>query len=250
MIKVTLEELLEAGSHFGHQVKRWNPKMAPYIYAAHDGIHVFDLSKTRESLLEACEVLETAAKTGKTILLVGTKRQARDLIENAAKNLEQPYVTSRWLGGLLTNFEQMKKSLRKLEDMKKSRDGGDYDVYTKHERLLIDREIAKLERIFGGVTKLTKLPDLLFIVDTKEEVTAVHEAQKMGIPIVGICDTNADPTVINYPIPANDDAQKSLILIIGLVEKAIATGLGKVAAEAEKSKPKSKKEKVEETSTK
>lgn len=254
MLNITLEELLEAGSHFGHNVRRWNPKMARYIYAAHEGVHVFDLTKTREALLEACEVLEKSAKEGKTILLVGTKKQARDLVSETAKNLELPFVSTRWLGGLLTNFEQMRKSVRKLEDLKKGITQGDFDSYTKKERLLMDREIQKLEYVLGGVVKMSKLPDLIFVVDTHAEKTAVFEARKLGIPVIGICDTNSDPTLIDYPIPANDDAQKSLELIIKLAGRAIAQGLGKTVEDQVKSEklkvknsPKKSKEKVEES---
>jgi small subunit ribosomal protein S2 len=225
-MNVTLEQLLEAGSHFGHQVRRWNPKMAPFIYAVHDGVHVFDLAKTREGLIEACEALKKASSEGKIILLVGTKRQAREMIEEAANKTGMPYVSTRWLGGMMTNFEQIKRSLRKLEDMKKNRDTGGYDTYTKRERLLIDREIAKLERVLGGMSTLKRLPDMLFVVDTHEEVTAVREAKASGIPVVGIVDTNADPTDIRWPIPANDDAVKSLSLLISTCADAIAEGKG------------------------
>lgn len=224
MLNITLEELLEAGSHFGHQVKRWNPRMAPYIYAQSDGVHVFDLAKTREALLEACKFLEETVKNGGVVLFVGTKRQARELVEAAAKNTNMPYVTSRWMGGTLTNFEQMRRSVRKLEELKKDIDSGRYDTYTKKERLLIDREITKLEKDFGGISSLKKIPDVIFVVDTKEEKTAVFEAIRLNIPVVGIVDTNADPTIVDYPIPANDDAVKSIQLIVGLVEIAVLEG--------------------------
>jgi small subunit ribosomal protein S2 len=238
MLNVTLEELLEAGSHFGHQIRRWNPKMAPYIYAQNEGVHVFDLAQTREGLLEACRVLTQAAKDNKTILFVGTKRQAREIVENAAKNTGMPFVTTRWIGGLLTNFEQMRRSVKKLEEMKKNMSEGKYEDHTKMERLLMDRDIAKLERIFGGVVSLTKMPDYLFVVDTKEEATAVFEAKKLNIPVIGIVDTNADPTIIDHPIPANDDALKSIELLVGSAEKAILEGQGK---EVEKKEPASDK---------
>lgn len=248
MLNVTLEELLEAGSHFGHQVRRWNPKMAPYIYAQNEGVHVFDLAKTREALLEACKILTIAAKDGKIILFVGTKRQAREIVEAAAKNTNMPYVVSRWLGGLLTNFEQMKKSVKKLADMKKNMEEGNYEDRTKRERLLIERDIAKLEKVFGGVTTLTKMPDYIFVVDTKEEGTAVLEAKRLGIPVIGIVDTNSDPTVIDFPIPANDDAVKSIELLVGFAEKAVLEGQNsdkqKVTSdkkETKESKPKLKK---------
>lgn len=253
MINVTLEELLEAGSHFGHQVRRWNPKMAPYIYAQNDGVHVFDLTKTREGLIAACEQVEKVAKDGGVILFVGTKRQARDIVETAARNTGMPYLTTRWMGGVLTNFEQMRRSVKKLQDLKKSKEEGKFETYTKKERLLIDREIAKLERIFGGIVSLTKMPDLVFMVDTKQESTAVLESVRMGIPVVGIVDTNADPTIIDFPIPANDDAVKSISLIVGLIEKTILEVKSAPVINEKKEekivKPK-KEKKVEETNDK
>lgn len=223
-VDVSLEDLLEAGAHFGHQVRRWNPKMAPYIYAAREGVHIFDLAKTREALLEAAEVLRQAASEGKVILFVGTKRQARDLVKDVAVKVGMPYAITRWLGGMLTNFEQMQRSIRKLEDMKATRDADGYKDYTKHERLLIDREIARIERVFGGVSTLRELPDMLFVVDTKKERTAVLEAKRKGIPVVGIVDTNADPDLADYPIPANDDAVKSISYILDVVVQAIEEG--------------------------
>lgn len=225
-MNITLEQLLEAGSHFGHQVRRWNPKMAPYIYAQHDGVHVFDLTKTKVALEEACEEVKKVVQNGGIVLFVATKRQAKDLVTQAAQSVGMPYVTSRWLGGMLTNFDQIKRSVRKLADLKKSRDAGEFEGYTKHERLLIDREIANLERVFGGVANLSKLPDMLFIVDTHDEATAVREANKVSVPIVGIVDTNADPENIDYPIPANDDAVKSITLLVNAVVEAVKEGQG------------------------
>lgn len=236
MLNITLEELLEAGSHFGHQVRRWNPKMAPYIYAQSDGVHIFDLTKTREAILEACEFLTKVVKDGGVILFVGTKRQAKVIVERAAKNSGMPFVTSRWMGGSLTNFEQMKRSVRKLEELKKDMADGKYNDYTKKERLLLDREIAKLERDFGGVISLKQLPQAIFVVDTKEERTAVLEARKLGIPVVGIVDTNSDPTIVNYPIPANDDAVKSIELLVGLAEKAVWEGKEKTDSQISESR--------------
>lgn len=223
-VDITLEELLEAGCHFGHQARRWNPQMAPYIYGEREGIHVFDLAKTREGLLEAAEALGRVASQGGTILFVGTKRQAKDIVREAAVRAGMPHVTTRWLGGTLTNFEQIRRSTDRLLEMKKKREAGEYKEYTKHERLLIDREIDELERKFGGITSLTKLPDMLFILDTHEEKKAVLEANKTGIPIVGVVDTNSDPSLVAYPIPANDDAVKSIALIVEFITKAIEEG--------------------------
>lgn len=223
-INITLEELLEAGCHFGHQIRRWNPKMAQYIYGEREGIHIFDLAKTREMLLEAYEAVRDVAASGGVILFVGTKRQAQDLVVQTAKKVGMPYIASRWLGGTLTNFEQINRSIKKLKEMKEKRDSGEYKEYTKLERLLIDREIGKLERVLGGISDMGKVPDMIFIVDTHEEATAVREAQRIGIPVVGITDTNSDPTKIDYPIPANDDAVKSVSYILGVVEQAVKDG--------------------------
>lgn len=221
---ITLEELLEAGCHFGHQARRWNPQMAPYIYGEREGIHVFDLAKTREGLLAAAEALGKVAAAGGTILFVGTKRQAKDIVREAADRVGMPHVTTRWLGGTITNFEQIRRSTDRLLEMKKKREAGEYKEYTKHERLLLDREIDELERKFGGITGLAKLPDMLFILDTHEEKKAVLEANKTDIPIAGVVDTNSDPSLVAYPIPANDDAVKSIALIVEFITKAVEQG--------------------------
>jgi len=235
-MEVTLKELLEAGCHFGHQTVRWHPKMKPYIFAARDGIHIFDLVKTREGLIEAGEFLKKAIKGDKTVLFVGTKRQAKEAVLKVAKKLKQPYVCQRWLGGTLTNWEQMKKSIDKLSEMKEKREAGEYKQFTKKERLLLDREIARLEHFFGGIASLEELPDVIFIVDTKKEKAALAEADKKEIPIVGVVDTNADPGKIDYLIPANDDAQKSIELILAKIKEAVL--------EEEKAARKEKKKKA------
>lgn len=222
---VSLEALLDAGAHFGHQVKRWNPKMEPYIYAARDGVHIFDLAKTREALLEALQALKDVSSQGGTIIFVGTKRQARDLVRDAASKVGMPHVTARWLGGTLTNFEQMQRSIKKLQELKDGRENGKFADYTKRERVLIDKEISRMERIFGGITELREKPDMLFVVDTKREHIAVAEAQRVGIPVVGIVDTNADPMQADFPIPANDDAVKSISFILDAAVSAIEEGL-------------------------
>ncbi len=225
---ITLEALLEAGCHFGHQVKRWNPKMAPYIYGDKDGVHIFDLAKTREGLLEAYEAVQKTIAEGGIILFVGTKRQAKEVVEESAKKVGVPYLTTRWPGGALTNFEQIKKSIKRLFDLKADRETGKYNSYTKRERLLIDREISSLERVFGGIVDMGKLPDMIFLASVHEEATAVREAVRVGIPIVGIVDTNADPKPIDYPIPANDDAVKSVSLIVDIITKAVEEGQKKL----------------------
>lgn len=232
MIDITLEELLEAGCHFGHQTRRWNPRMSPYIYGAKEGIHIFDLAKTRQAITEAFDKISQTVSEGGVVLFVGTKRQAKDIVRDAAIKVGMPYVVTRWLGGTLTNFEQVKKSIRKLADLKEGLATGKFKEYTKKERLLMEREMIRLEHLFGGLVNLNKLPDLVFIIDTHKETSAVAEANRLGIPILGITDTNADPTKIEYPIPANDDAVKSISIILDFVAKAVEDGKTKQAAVA------------------
>lgn len=225
MLDITLEELLEAGCHFGHQVRRWNPKMAHYIYGTREGVHIFDLAKTKEGLLAAGEEVRKVAGEGGVILFVGTKRQAKDIVLEAAIKVGMPRVTGRWLGGTLTNFDQIKRSTERLLEMRKAREAGEYKNYTKHERLLLDRKIDELERKFGGLVGLNKLPDALFIIDTHEEEKTVLEAIRMGVPVIGVVDTNSDPSLVDYPIPANDDAVKSIELIVNCIRKAVEEGI-------------------------
>lgn len=195
--------------------------MKKYIYREKDGVHVFDLVKSKECLDIACDFVAKIAAEGKKILFLGTKRQAADMVKQAAVKLGMPYVTIRWLGGTLTNFDQMRKSVDRLVGLKDKREKGELKKYTKKEQLLIDREIGKLEKFFGGVISLTTLPDCLFVIDTHREDVAVREAVRMGVPVVGITDTNANPDIVDYPIPVNDDAAKSIELVIGAIEEAI-----------------------------
>jgi small subunit ribosomal protein S2 len=224
MIKISLEELLETGAHYGHQAKRWNPKMSPYLYGVQEGVHVFDLVKTKEALEEALSILKKTSAEGKVILLLGSKKQIKDKIIEIGKETGCPYVSERWLGGTLTNFDQIKRSLDKLAEMKEKLAAGEYKKYTKKERLLIEREIARLERFFGGMSSLEKLPDLIFIVDTHKEISAVKEAKRAKIETIGIVDSNADPSLIDYPIPMNDDATKALEYVLNLIKEAILEG--------------------------
>jgi len=223
-IKVSAEELLERGAHFGHQSKRWNPKMGQYLYGEEGGVHVFDLIKTKKLLEEALEFLKNAAEEKKSILFVGCKKQAQEKTREVAEATGSSYFTERWLGGTLTNFDQIKKSIKKLSDMKEKMTNGEYTSFTKKERLLIDREIARLERYFGGISKLEKVPDILVVIDTHKEESAIREANSKGIKIVGIVDSNADPEVINYPIPMNDDASKAVEYVLDLMKDAILEG--------------------------
>jgi len=222
MSKVTLEQLLAAGCHFGHQARRWNPGMDPYIYTTRDGVHIFDLAKTKAGLDSACDFLRKIVKAGGKVLFVATKRQAKALVTDLAKKTGQPYVTERWLGGMMTNFSQLQKSVRKLRDLKDKREKGELKKYTKYEQLQLDREIDRLERLFGGVSTMEKLPEAVFIVDTHKELVAVKEARRMGIPVVGVVDTNGDPTLVDHVIAANDDAVKSIELIVNVVADAVS----------------------------
>ena len=221
MSDITLQQLLEAGCHFGHQARRWNPAMKKYIYGERDGVHIFDLVQTKAGLNAAVELVKKLAKDGKIILCVGTKRQAQEAVKREAMRVGMPYVTQRWLGGMLTNFAQMQKRVYKLKDLKAKRESGELKKYTKREQLLIDREIAQLEKFLGGVADMGKLPDALLVVDTHREEVAVREANKMGIPVVGMVDTNGDPTRVDYIIPVNDDAVKSIELVVKAVASAI-----------------------------
>lgn len=223
-INVSLEDLMDAGAHFGHQTKRWNPKMEEHLYGQEDGVHIFDLTKTKPLIDEALEFLAKEAKEGKKILILGTKKQIKDKVAEVAEKIGVAYVNERWLGGTISNFDQMKRSITKMEEMKENLATGFYNKYTKKERLLIDREITRLERFFGGVKSLTGIPDVLFVIDTKRESAAVREASTKKVQIIGIVDSNADPDLIDYPIPMNDDASKALEYILNLVGQAIEEG--------------------------
>jgi small subunit ribosomal protein S2 len=227
-VTVSLEKLMDAGAHFGHQTRRWNPKMEEYLYGSENGVHIFDLTKTKPLIEEALDFLTRSVKEGKTVLLLGTKKQVKDKVAEVAEKVGVPFVNERWLGGIISNFPQMQKSIKKMEEMKVNMTTGFYNKYTKKERLLIDREIARLERFFGGIKTLTTIPDVLFVIDTKREAGAVHEANERKVPVVGIVDSNSDPDSVDYPIPMNDDASKALEYILDLVGQAIENGKGKV----------------------
>ncbi len=241
MSSVSKEQLLEAGCHFGHLTRKWNPKMAPYIFMEQDGIHIIDLNKTSQKLDEAESAVRNFVKSGKKILFVATKKQAKDLVMEAAKQAGMPFVTERWLGGMLTNFATVRKSIKKMQTIDKMATDGTYANINKKEKLMLEREKAKLITVLGGVTEMTKTPSALFIVDVKKEHLAVAEAIKLNIPTIGIVDTNSDPSNIDFPIPANDDSSKSITLILSVILKAIEEGQvdrkkEKESAEIEKSK--------------
>ena len=224
--EITLKALLEAGCHFGHQARRWNPKMKPYLYDVRQGVHIFDLVKTKEGLEAACEFVKKAAAEGKQIVFLGTKRQARAVIEEVAKKIGAPYVNERWIGGTITNWEQIKKNLDKLAEMKKAKEKGEYKKYTKKEQILLDKEIARLERFYGGLVGLEKIPEVLFVADVKKETTAVKEARKKGVVVVGLVDSDSDPDLVDWVIPGNDDAVGSIKFVVEKIGEAVGEGKG------------------------
>lgn len=220
----SLQELLEAGVHFGHQVHRWNPKMKPYIWGERNGIYIIDLTKTSHLLDEAYEFLKKSAAQGKKIVFVGTKRQASDIVEEEARRCNAYFINKRWLGGTLTNFETIRTRINKLRELEEMRDNGHFERLGKKEVAVLTRQLVKLERSLGGIKEMRGMPDVLFVVDQKREMIAVQEASKIGIPIVGMVDTNCSPDNINYVIPSNDDATRSIRLICRKMSDAIIEG--------------------------
>jgi small subunit ribosomal protein S2 len=225
MSQITQQELLEAGVHFGHLTRKWNPKMAPYIFMEKNGIHLIDLNKTAAKLDEAAHAIKNIVKSGRKVLFVATKKQAKEIIETEAKRVNMPFVTERWLGGMLTNFSTVRKSIKKLQMLEKMASDGTYANINKKERLMVEREKIKLGRLLGGIADLNRLPAALFIVDIKREHIAIAEAQKLNIPTIAMVDTNSDPNLVDYAIPANDDAAKSISLIARIISEAIIEGL-------------------------
>ncbi len=226
MAQTTYKDLLEAGSHFGHLTRKWDPKMAPYIFMEKNGIHIIDLNKTLVSLEYASTAIRNIAKSGRKIMFVATKKQAQEIVTTEAERLKMPFVTDRWLGGMLTNFATVRKSLKKMSTIDKMvKENTAYAALAKREKLMMSRERAKLDRVLGGIADLGRLPAALFVVDVKREHIAVKEAHKLGIPVFAICDTNSNPELVQFPIPANDDASKSIQLIVGVIGKAIEDGL-------------------------
>ncbi|MFT4598485.1 MAG: small subunit ribosomal protein S2 [Bacteroidia bacterium] len=222
---VSTEKLLEAGVHFGHLTSKWNPKMAPYIFMEQNGIHIIDLNKTSAKLEEAKSAIANIARTGRKVMFVATKKQAKELLEENAKRVNMPFVSQRWLGGMLTNFATVRKSIKKMQAIEKMKTDGTFENMNKKERLMKTREQEKLRRVLGGIEELNRIPAALFIVDIKREHIAVKEAQKLNIPIFAIVDTNSDPTKVDYAIPGNDDSAKSLHILITEVTDSIASGL-------------------------
>ena len=226
MAQLQYKDLLDAGVHFGHLTRKWDPKMAPYIFMEKNGIHIIDLNKTLACLDDAQEVVKGIVRSGRKIMFVATKKQAQEIVAEEARRLKMPFVTERWLGGMLTNFATIKKSLKKLQNVERMlKDEATANNIAKRERLMLDRERVKLERLLGGVADLSRLPAALFVVDVKREHLAVAEAHRLGIPVIAMCDTNSNPEAVEYPIPANDDAYKSVALITLALGKAIEEGI-------------------------
>ncbi|MEO5911990.1 MAG: 30S ribosomal protein S2 [Pelobium sp.] len=225
MARTTYQDLLDAGVHFGHLTRKWNPKMAQYIFMERNGIHIIDLNKTLTRVEEAASAIKQIVKSGRKVLFVSTKKQAKDIVAEYAKSVNMPFVTERWLGGMLTNFATVRKSIKKMTNIDKMTKDGTYDVLSKKEKLMIQRERIKLESLLGGIADLNRLPAALFIIDVKKEHIAVTEALKLNIPTFAMVDTNSDPSNIDFPIPANDDATKSISLITGIIVNAIIEGL-------------------------
>jgi small subunit ribosomal protein S2 len=242
MPRTNFKELLDAGVHFGHLKRKWNPAMAPYIFMERNGIHIIDLEKTVIKIDEAASAMKHIAKSGKKVLFVATKKQAKEIVAEKVKAVNMPYVTERWPGGMLTNFPTIRKAVKKMSSIDKMATDGTFLNLSKRERLQVTRQRAKLEKTLGSIIDLTRLPSALFIVDVTKEHIAVREAKRLGIPVFAMVDTNSDPSDIEFPIPANDDASKSISLIIGILCQAIEEGLNERKIEKDKEpQPKDKK---------
>ena len=246
MSRASYNDLLEAGVHFGHLKRKWNPNMAPYIFMEKNGIHIIDLNKTAVKLDEAAEALKQIAKSGKKIMFVATKKQAKEAVANTAKGINMPYITERWPGGMLTNFATIRKAIKKMSTIDKMKTDGTFDVIAKREKLLITREREKLEKTLGSISELGRLPSALFIVDITKVHIAVAEAKRLGIVTFAIVDTNSNPNAVDYAIPANDDATKSIQVILDVIGKAVIEGL----SERKTDKDKDSEETTEEVTAK
>ena len=234
MSRTNFEQLLDAGTHFGHLARKWNPKMAPYIFIERNGIHIIDLHKTVVKIDEAAEVLKDMARSGRKVLFVATKKQAKDVVAEKAASVNMPSVTERWPGGMLTNFPTIRKAVKKMNTIDKMKEDGTFEKLAKRERLQVERQRAKLEKNLGSIRDMSRLPSALFVVDVQKEANAVKEAVRLNIPVIAMVDTCCDPTQIDYVIPANDDATKSIELIMDVMCKAINEGLEERKLEKEK----------------
>jgi small subunit ribosomal protein S2 len=242
----SLQQLLEAGVHFGHRISRGNPRMKQYIYGVRDGVSIIDLTLSEKGLREACEFAKKLGSENQILMFVGTKKQAQTIVSEAAQKIGAPYLTSRWIGGFLTNFEEINKNIKLLNSRKEQKEKGELAKYTKKEQLLIDRRVAQLQRDLGGVVELTKTPDALFIVDGAREETALREALRTNIKTIAIADTNSDPNMIDYPIPGNDDAIKSIKLMVETIAGAYEEGLKSAKQASDKQEKKVADEKLKE----
>ena len=234
MSRTNFQELLDAGAHFGHLARKWNPKMAPYIFDQKNGIHIIDLHKSVVKIDEAAEVLKEMARSGRKVLFVATKKQAKDVVAEKAAAVNMPSVTERWPGGMLTNFPTIRKAVKKMNTIDKMKEDGTFEKLAKRERLQVERQRAKLEKNLGSIRDMSRLPSALFVVDVQKEANAVKEANRLNIPVIAMVDTCCDPTPIDYVIPANDDATKSIALILDVLTKAIQEGLDERKLEKEK----------------
>lgn len=246
MATIDQKQMLDAGVHFGHLKRKWNPKMSPYIFMEKKGIHIIDLNKTAEKLEESANAMRQIAKSGKKILFVATKKQARDIVSKAATEVNMPFVTHRWLGGMMTNFATIKKSIKKMQSIEKMFNDGTFDNVTKKERLILSREQEKLNNVLGGIANLNRIPSAVFVVDIMHENIAIEEAKKLNINTFGMVDTNSDPTSVDFAIPANDDAAQSIEFIVNYLRDAIKEGL----AERKMEKGKENEEKALEAAKK
>lgn len=233
MPRVSFEQLLDAGVHFGHLKRKWNPSMSPYIFMERNGIHIIDLHKTVAKIDESANAIKNIAKSGRKILFVATKKQAKDIVAEEVSKVNMPYVTERWPGGMLTNFPTIRKAVKKMSSIDKMHTDGTFDTLSKREKLQVTRQRAKLEKNLGSISDLSRLPAALFVVDVMKEKIAVKEAIRLGIPVFAMVDTNSDPKLVDFPIPANDDASKSIQLIVGAMCQAIKEGLSERSLEKE-----------------
>jgi len=250
MSRTNFKELLDAGVHFGHLKRKWNPAMAPYIFMERNGIHIIDLEKTLIKIEEAAAALKQIAKSGRKVLFVATKKQAKEIVAEKVGAVNMPYVTERWPGGMLTNFPTIRKAVKKMSSIDKMATDGTFDNLSKREKLQITRQRAKLEKNLGSIADMTRLPSALFVIDVCKELIAVHEAKRLGIPVFAMVDTNSDPSDIDFVIPANDDAAKSISLLVDIMCQAIAEGLNERKAEKDKESSQTDREEMPEGSRK
>ena len=241
-----IKELVKAGVHFGHLTRKWNPNMSPYIYSEKNGIHIINLYKTIQKLEESCSALEKIASSGRKILFVATKKQAKDIVSKYAEEVKMPYITERWPGGMLTNFVTIRKAVKKMSAIDRSKQDGTFESLSKKEKLSVDRTRAKLEKNLGSINSMTRLPGAIFVVDIRREHIAVREAIKLNIPIFAMVDTNTDPSLVDFGIPANDDASKSIEIILNKVTSSIKSGLDQRNKEKAEEQAKIEKENKEE----